>query len=141
MVTIGIDREKVLGHLREHKHKSVDIIGLVVSQPHDSYVMYVKSAGSEATGDPIFFGCDCVAKALQTDSSGEITVVSAQELVSIDDSRLKKKMTETASGGASFGVNDTADALRQISEQDPDGLAAIVAEYKKRQAEQQLTPG
>jgi hydrogenase maturation factor len=47
MITIGVEKDEVLARMNEQKHKSVDIIGLVVSQAHDSYVMLVKAAGSE----------------------------------------------------------------------------------------------
>jgi hypothetical protein len=65
----------------------VDIIGLVVSQAHDSYAMYIKSAHDNPNGDvkgPFFFVCDRVAKSLQLNTdTGDLNIASAQELKSI----------------------------------------------------------
>jgi hypothetical protein len=132
MITIGVEKDEVLARMNEQKHKSVDIIGLVVSQAHDSYVMLVKAAGSEQI-EGAFFLCDRVAKSLQRNAAGELIMVSAQELKSIDQPR----NTETTSGGTSLADFNFA----QWAEQNPIEAAAQVAEYtKKRSAAQQLTP-
>jgi septin family protein len=68
----------------------VDIIGLVVSQAHDSYTMYVKSANDNIAKDPLFFACDCVAKSLD----GNLSIVSAQELKHIDKPQEEKQQEE-----------------------------------------------
>jgi hypothetical protein len=87
IVTIGQDDSVVRGLVEKTAaDHGVDIIGLVVSQAHDSYAMYIKSAigGGDVQG-PVYFACDHVAKSLKTTVHGELQVVSAQELKHMDN--------------------------------------------------------
>jgi hypothetical protein len=90
VVTIGLRSEGVTDPFERVKNTAanhgVDIIGLVVSQAHDSYTMYIKSAsGGGVVQGPFFFACDHVAKSLKTTVHGELQVVSAQELKHTDN--------------------------------------------------------
>ena len=61
----------------------LEIIGLVVSQAHDNYTMYVKPTSSKSQQEiqgPFFFVVDRVAKALQKGAHDQFIVVSAQRL-------------------------------------------------------------
>lgn len=92
--------------------EGVEIIGLVVSQAHDSYVVYVRKsqAQTEVLG-PFFFVCDRVAKCLKTDNLGVYRVTSAQQL---DDSNSKKR--------ASSGELESESKLKRLKELYTKGL-------------------
>jgi hypothetical protein len=91
LVTIGQSSKTVLKRVNETAAEhGVDIIGLVVSQAHDSYTMYVKSANDNIAKDPLFFACDRVAKSLDAD----LNIVSAQELKHIDIPQEEKQQQQ-----------------------------------------------
>ena len=137
MVTIGLKQADVLDHLNQHKHKSVDIIGLVVSQAHDSYTMHVKPAGSEDIEPPVFFVCDRVAKALQTNMDGTVAVVSAQVIsnITLPGDHAAETTSTTASAVADGAAVDW-EAL--FAAKNPEEYAEYT---KKRQAEGQPGTG
>ena len=82
----------VLNRVKEtQRSEGVEIIGLVVSQAHDNYEMYVLPAASHLIQGPFLFVCDRVAKALQkTKAGGRLEVMSAQRLEHIDQPMMKK---------------------------------------------------
>jgi hypothetical protein len=82
-----MDEEKVLKRVKETVvGAGVEVIGLVVSQAHDAYTMYVKPASTSSAelNGPLFFVCDRVAKALKVNDAGKLQIISAQELQHID---------------------------------------------------------
>jgi hypothetical protein len=99
LFTIGENPTTVLNRVNNTEANGVEVVGVVVSPAHDSFTLYFKPAdstkksvaGSKKKGvnrqallaedirGPFFIACDHVAKALHTDSSSKITVVSAQE--------------------------------------------------------------
>jgi hypothetical protein len=104
LLTIGDDEKTVLKRVNDTKADGVEVVGLVASQAHDSYRMYVKLASSlvQKEGNPrpqgpslpiqgpFFIRCDHVAKALQVDDAGVVAaVVSAQELGHIDSAKFE----------------------------------------------------
>jgi hypothetical protein len=91
LVTIGQSSDTVHQRVNETAAEhGVDIIGLVVSQAHDSYTMYVKSADDNVVKHPLFFACDRVAKSLDAD----LNIVSAQELKHIDIPQEEKQQQQ-----------------------------------------------
>ena len=67
LLTIGSDTSTVKSRVEEVNHVSgVEVVGLVVSQAHDSYQMFVRKATSaksaSAVEGPFFLFCDRVAK-------------------------------------------------------------------------------
>jgi hypothetical protein len=92
LVTIGQSSKTVLKRVNETAAEhGVDIIGLVVSQAHDSYTMYVKGANeADVVKGPLFFACDRVAKSLD----GDLNIVSAQELKHIDIPQEEKQQQQ-----------------------------------------------
>ena len=81
--------------------EGLDIVGLVVSQAHDSYKMSVKPASSTQTLGPFFFVCDRVAKSLQPDNHGNYHVISAQRL-----SDLGKRGLDTSTSPSAPSLNE-----------------------------------
>jgi hypothetical protein len=122
LVTIGQSSKTVLKRVNETAAEhGVDIIGLVVSQAHDSYTMYVKFANDNVVKDPLFFACDRVAKSLQLNADdGNLNIVSAQELKHIDKPQEEKQQQSEHEEDpfAAFGDETKMDeVIRAIAEE------------------------
>ena len=66
LITIGSDKDLVGNHVTGIVHvEGLEIVGLVVSQAHDSYQMFVRQSGDQNVLGPFFLPCDRVAKTIE----------------------------------------------------------------------------
>lgn len=83
--------------------QGLEAVGLVVSQAHDSYEVYVKPDSSQQKVEgPVFFVCDRVAKSLQL-RDGRLRISSAQILHDLKrkhDTNMAEQQLRTPVGSA-----------------------------------------
>jgi hypothetical protein len=138
LVTIGQSSKTVLKRVNETAAEhGVDIIGLVVSQAHDSYTMYVKFANDNIAKDPLFFACDRVAKSLQLNADdGNLNIVSAQELKHIDKPQEEKQQQSEheenpfAAYGDETKMDEVIRAIAHKEQFNDDDVKEVLAKLK-----------
>jgi len=60
--------------------EGLEMVGLVVSNAHDGYEMYIRTQDSQVINQiPLFLLCDRVAKSIEEHSTGNFRVISVQQ--------------------------------------------------------------